>query len=60
MDASNYTWSSVLTQQRSDSEIYGNEEHTYHPITYQKSTLLMSQLKWLTIVKECYVIMMLF
>ena len=38
MDALNHTWSGVLTQQRSKSEINGDKEHTYHPITYQSIT----------------------
>ena len=58
-DALNHTWSGgVLTQQRSNSEINGNKECTYHPITYQSGTFTTSQLKWLTIVKESYAIMM--
>ena len=38
----------------------GNEELTYHPVTYQSGTFSSSQLKWSTIVKECYAIMMSF
>ena len=60
MDASNHTWSGVLTQQRFDLGTNGSVENTNHPITYQNNILLTSQLKWSTIVKECYVIMMLF
>ena len=60
MDSSNHIWSGVLTQQKCNSETNGNEEHTYHPITYQSSTFSTLQLKWSTIVKECYVIMMSF
>ena len=59
MDASNHTWSSVVTQQRFDSEMNGSVENTYHQITYQCSTFSTSQLKWSTIVKECYTIIML-
>ena len=55
-DASNYTWPGVLTQQRSNSETNGNVESTYHPIMVQSGTFSTSQLKWLVIVKECYVI----
>ena len=57
-DVSNHTWPGVLTQQKSNAETNDNEEHTYHPITFQSGTFSMSQLKWSTIVKECYVIMM--
>ena len=60
MDALNHTWSGVLTQQRPSSEINSNEECTYHPMMYQSVTFLTSQLKWSTIVKECYVIVMSF
>ena len=60
MHASNHIWSGVLTQQRSNSEINSNKEHTYHPITYQSDTFLTSQLNWSTTVKECYAIMMSF
>ena len=60
MDAFNHTWSSVLTQQRFNSETNGNVENTYHPITYQSDTFSTSQLKWSIIVKECYAIMMSF
>ena len=60
MDASNHTWSGVLTQQWSNSEISSDEELTYHPITYQSGTFSTSQLKWSTIMKECYAIMMCF
>ena len=59
-DALNHTWSGVLTQQRCNSETNGNEECTYHPITYQSSTFSTSQPKWSTNMKECYVIMMSF
>ena len=59
-DASNHTWSSVFTHQRFNSETNGNKECTYHPIMYQSGTFLTSQLKCLTNVKECYVIMMSF
>ena len=59
-NASNYTWSGVLTQQWSNSEISSDEGLTYHPITYQSGTASTSQLKWSTIVKECYMIMMSF
>ena len=59
-DASNHTWSDVLTQQRSNIEISAYEELTYHPITYHSGTFSTSQLKWSTIVKECYTIMMSF
>ena len=31
MDASNHTWSVVLTQQRFDSDTSGSIETTYHP-----------------------------
>ena len=60
MDASNHTWSSVLTQQRFNSEINHNEENTYHPIMYQSTTFSTSQLKWLATVKKCYMITMSF
>ena len=48
----------ILTQQKSNLEISGNEGLTYHPIIYQSGTFSTSQLKWSTIVKECYAIMM--
>ena len=43
-DASKHTWSGVLTQQRSNSEINGDKEHTYHQITYQTSTFWLHNL----------------
>ena len=58
MGASKHTSLGVLTQQQSISEISNDEELTYHSITYQSGTFSTSQLKWSTIVKECYVIMM--
>ena len=54
-DALNHTWSGV---QQSNSEISSNKELTYHPITYQSGTFSPLQLKWSTIVKECFVIIM--
>ena len=60
MDALNHSWSGVLTQQQSNSEISSNEELTYHPIRYQHCTFSTSQHKWCTIVMEFYVIMMSF
>ena len=59
-DASNHTWLGVLTQQWSNSEKSSDEELTYHLIMYQSGTFSTSQLKWSTIVKECYAIMMSF
>ena len=59
-DALNHTWSGVLTQQWSNSERSSDEKLAYHPIMYQSGTFSTSQLKWSTIVKECYTIMMSF
>ena len=58
MDALNHTWSGVLMQQWSNSEISNDEELTYHPIMCQSGTFSTSQVKWSTLVKECYMIMM--
>ena len=56
--ASNHTWSGVLIQQQSISEISSDKDLTYHQITYQSGTFSTSQLKWSTIVQEYYTIMM--
>ena len=56
-DALNHTWSGVLMQQWSNSEISNDEELTCHPIIYQSGIISTSQLKLSTIVKECYTIM---
>ena len=52
-DASNHTWSGVLTQT-------GNEklDITYHPITYQSGMFTSSQINRSTLIKEAYDIMM--
>ena len=59
-DASNHTWSGVLTQTRETLRENGNLDITYHPIMYQSGTFTSSQINWSTLVKEVYVIMMLF
>ena len=42
-DASNHTWSGVLTQTRETLKENGKLEITYHLITYQSGTLTLSQ-----------------
>ena len=45
MGASDHTWSGVLTQQQSNSEISSDKDLTYHPIIYQSGAFSTSQLK---------------
>ena len=59
-DASNYTWSGVLTQTRETLRENGKLDITYHPITYQSGMFTLSQMNWSTLVKEAYAIMMSF
>ena len=59
-DASKHTWSGVLTQTRETLKENGKLDITYHPITYQSGMFTLSQINWSTLVKEAYVIMMLF
>ena len=59
-DASNHTWSGVLTQTRETLKENGKLDITYHPITYQSRTFTLSPINWSTLVKEAYAIMMSF
>ena len=53
-DASNHTWSGVLTQTRETLKEKGKLDITYHPITYQLGTFISSQINWSSFVKEVY------
>ena len=59
-DASNHTWSGALTQTRETLRENRKLNITYHPITYQSGTFTSSQIKWSTLVKEAYAIIMSF
>ena len=59
-NASNHTWSGLLTQTRETLRENGKLDLTYHPIMYQSGTFTLSQINWSTVVKEVYAIMMSF
>ena len=59
-DASNDTWSGVLTQTRETLKENGKLDITYHPIMNQSGTFTLSQINWSTLAKETYVTMMSF
>ena len=42
-----HTWSGILTQQWSNSEISGNEDLSFHPVTYQVVPSLLHKLNGL-------------
>ena len=59
-DASNHTWSGVLTQTSETLKENGKLGLTYQSITYQSGTFTLNQINWGTLVKEGYAIMMSF
>ena len=59
-DASNHTWSGVLTQTRESLRDSRKLDFTYHPITYQSGTFTLGQINWSTPVKEVHAIMISF
>ena len=56
MDASNYGWAGVLTQQHISIDTKGNQCTTLHPVAYIRGLFRDSQLNWAVITKEAYAI----
>ena len=51
MDASNYTWSAALMQEREIETLKGKEKH-FLPITFHSGTFQGSEVNWMAIQKE--------
>ena len=58
MDASNYGWAEVLTQECNSTNANGNQCSTLQPVAYISGLFRGSQLNWAAFTKEAYAIYM--